>query len=262
MSELSRKDLEKQFHDEREELRIKSSQDHDAFYSNRRFYKTATRSKNYLDKWLKTNVQGKKVLDYCCGIGNTAIQAATYGADVIGIDISGVSIETCKARAVETNLQDRTDFYVMDAENTDFDNDTFDVIICNGVLHHLELQSAYRELARVLKPDGKIICIEALANNPIIHWYRRRTPDLRTEWEVEHILTTKRINLARDSFGNTEIKYFHLASIAAIPMVGKPGFGVVLSVMNTIDDVLLSLPGIRRFAWQAIFVLSDPKKPV
>ena len=45
----------------------------------------------------------------------------------------------------------------MDGENMTFQDNTFDLGVEYGALHHVELDSALSELARVLKPKGKFI---------------------------------------------------------------------------------------------------------
>jgi SAM-dependent methyltransferase len=149
----------------------------------------------------------------------------------------------------------------MDAENLEVEDDSFDVIYECGALHHLDLNKAYEELARVLRADGKMICIEALGHNFLVHRYRTRTPYLRTEWEVEHILRKKDIELARVFFGRVEILgFFHLASIAAVPFRNLPVFSSILSTLEVIDSLVLRLPILRWQAWQIVFELSCPKK--
>lgn len=253
-----RKVAEQEFHNRREELRLAEPKTHDSFYTNRRFYRTTNKSRQYIEQWFQTKCPGKKVLDYCCGLGDTSIQLAQFGADVIGVDISDISIETGRRNAAQQQLKGKVEFFVMDAENLIFQDDYFDLIVCSGVLHHLDLDKAYQELARVLKPNGEIICIEALSDNPLIQWYRKRTPHLRTAWETEHILTTAKIKLAQQYFGKVEIKYFHLASIGAIPFIDKPGFQLILRALNGVDSLLLKLPGLQQLAWQAVFTLAEP----
>jgi ubiquinone/menaquinone biosynthesis C-methylase UbiE len=260
MAIQSRKDLEREFHNTREELRKTDSAQHDAYYVNRRFYRITGRSREYIDRWFRMRCPGKQVLDYCCGTGETSVQLAGMSAWVTGIDISDESIATAQERAGLAGVAGRTSFYVMDAENLAFADNSFDVIVCRGVLHHLNLAAAYPELARVLKPGGAILCIEALAHNPIIHWYRRKTPHLRTAWEVDHILTVGDIYAARAYFEQVNVRFFHLAAIAAIPFVNRPGFRPLLRVLNAIDDVILTIPLIDRQAWQGIFTLSHPRK--
>lgn len=249
------------FHDQRERDRhTLSDADYDAKYSNMKWYSVTRRSDAFIEEWLDTNVAGKTVLDYCCGLGETSVRLARYGAVVHGIDISPESITTARTRLLEAGLGNRATFEVMDAEHTSFADNTFDVIVCFGVLHHLDVNKAFPELCRILKPSGQIIAAEALGYNPAIAAYRQLTPKLRTEWEKDHILTKKEIAIARQSFGSIDITYFHLFSIFAAPFRNTRMFGPLLAAMNLLDSWILRMPGIRLMAWQMIFVLHQPKK--
>lgn len=230
--------------------------------SNVKFYSVVRKSQNFFKDWLLKSCKNKKVLDYGCGNGANVLFLAKNGAEAIGIDISDESIENCKKNAIGEGLDKNATFFVMDAEKMEFDDDYFDVIICAGVLHHLDIRKAYVELARVLKPEGKIICVEPLAYNPLIQLYRRLTPHLRTKWEVEHILTMKDLKIASYYFNEINYKFFHLATLAAVPFRNLPCFNQTLGLMESIDDALLRLPVIQRMGWQIIFILSQPNKEV
>lgn len=241
--------------------RLRGEHNADEYNSNRKFYAVTRRSQEFVEAWLAARVPGARVLDYCCGEGPVAMKCAAQGAQAWGIDISPVSIETARQVAAERGLAGRTHFTVADAEATDFEDSFFDVIIVNGVLHHLDLDKAYAELARILKPTGAVICTEALRHNVAIHLYRKLTPKLRSEWEVAHILGKPEIEQARRAFRGVEVGgFFHLASLAAVPFRNLPGFGVLLRGLEAIDAVLLKLPGLRWQAWMAVFILSKPKK--
>ncbi len=152
-------------------------------------------------------------------------------------------------------------FLIMDAESTQFNHDYFDLIVVSGVLHHLDIKKAYRELARILKPDGEVICTEALRHNPLIHAYRKRTPHLRSAWETEHILGKREILLAKQYFENVRVaKFFHLATLAAVPFRNSPVFKSALRGLESIDSLLLHIPILKWQAWMAVFVLSRPRK--
>jgi ubiquinone/menaquinone biosynthesis C-methylase UbiE len=185
---------------------------------------------------------------------------AKCGAKVCGIDISEVSIKNCQAKAIQQGLEKNITFKIMDAETLDFKEDSFDIIVCSGVLHHLDIKKAYVELARVLKPEGEIICAEPLKYNPFIQLYRRMTPHLRTEWETEHILGMKEINLAKKYFAKVEARFFHLATLAAVPWRNWRGFNFILSLLETLDNLILKIPFLREQAWMVVFILSGPKK--
>jgi len=267
MMEL-RKQWEKEFHDRlrkdsfgqrwsKEEDEEYSS---DPLWSNMKYYSIERSSRQFVEEWLRRHSPNKRVLDYACGNGEDALFVAKLGAEVVGIDISEVSIENCTRRAVEGKVDERVSFCVMDAEALEFADGSFDIIIVYGVLHHLNLQKALSELARVLKPNGTIICTEALKHNPAIHLYRRMTPHLRTEWEVNHVLGRKDFELMRKYFTNIEIHFYHLTSLAAVPLRKSPMFYPALGMLEVVDKVLLRLPLIQWLAWQAVFLLSEPNK--
>ena len=146
----------------------------------------------------------------------------------------------------------------MDAENTEFEENTFDIIHEYGALHHLALDAAFDELARIVKPDGCVVCTEALRHNPLIHAYRRRTPHLRTRWEAKHILGVPEINSARRCFSEVSLRFFHLFALAAVPFRKRKLFRLLLSGLNRVDSLVLRLPFVRRMAWIAVFVLAKP----
>jgi 2-polyprenyl-3-methyl-5-hydroxy-6-metoxy-1,4-benzoquinol methylase len=255
-----RKREEARFHDQREQDRHFLTEDEFLRkYPNKKFYAIARPSKKFLLDWLAARCPGKRVLDYCCGNGDTTLQLAEFGAEAHGIDISAEEIETAKRSAARAGRSVDTHFSVMDAEAMSYPDDHFDIVVCSGVLHHLDLDRAYPELARVLKPTGEIICAEPLGYNPLISWYRRKTPQLRTAWEAEHILTMSDVRKGLRYFGSVDVRYFHLFTILAIPFRNWRIFDRLLSGLQAIDSVVLKIPGIRLMAWQMYMIFSGPR---
>lgn len=255
-----RKREEARFHDLRESDRHRlSPEEFLRKYPNKSFYAIDRASKKYLYDWLAERCPGKRALDYCCGNGEIALRLAQAGAEAHGIDISAEEIETAKKNAAAAGIASRTHFAVMDAEALLYPDDHFDVIVCSGVLHHLDVDKAFPELARVLKPTGEIICAEALGYNPAIAWYRRRTPHLRTAWEADHILTMKEVRKGLQHFSRVQVRFFHLFTILAIPFRNSRIFDRLLAMLQAIDRVVLKIPGVRLMAWQMYMVYSHPR---
>lgn len=264
----SRKEQEAGFHDHlREEIpfqrysteaedKVKDNND----WSNFKFYSIERKSRAYVDKWIRERCQGKRLLDYGCGNGDDTIFAAKNGASVTGIDLSEISISHCKEKAIKEGVSNRTKFYVMDGESLEFADNSFDLVVIYGVLHHMDFSVAMKELSRVLKPEGQAICTEALAYNPLIRFYRQRTPHLRTQWEVKHIVRRENILMAERWFNQVNAKFYHLATLAAVPLRKMALFNPFLSFLEAVDSVLLGLPGIRWLSWQVVFELSRPCK--
>ena len=139
------------------------------------------------------DLSGKIVLDYGCGTGAAVIQYLRAGAKkVFGMDISEKYIEKAKALCVEKGYPpERYDLRVMDAHNLEYEAGTFDYAIGLGVLHHLDTKTALDGLHRVLKPGGRLLLLEPLADNPLLKLFRWLTPRARTP--DEHPFTAKDI---------------------------------------------------------------------
>ena len=63
-----------------------------------------------------------------------------------------------------------------------------------------------------------------------------------------------------DYFGEIEMRFFNLFTLAAVPFRGTPLFNPLLKVFEVIDSVVLRIPGIKWLAWQCIYILKNPKK--
>jgi ubiquinone/menaquinone biosynthesis C-methylase UbiE len=206
----NRKLRELTFHDKLRDsqfMKSLSEDTYDKFYANRKYYKTVSKSNEYVLSWIKENAKDKIFLDYACGYGHNVINAAEAGAKLaIGLDVSNVTIKNAEKEANKLELNNIF-FLQADAENTKLPTSSIDTIICSGILHHLDLSSAFPELRRILAPKGKILAVEALNYNPIIKLYRMYTPNMRTEWEKSHILSLKDVEFAKRFFNLDKIRY-------------------------------------------------------
>lgn len=249
-----RKKEEAEFHD--------FSHDEETNLDNKKFYTTNRVSHEYLQNWLKVNSKDRIFLDYACGNGVESIKVAKYGAKlVIGIDISQGSVNNAKALAEKEGVADRCLFFVGDCENTELPDSCIDTVLCAGVLHHMNLKFVYPELQRIMKPGGKLLAVEALNYNPVIRAYRMRTPEMRTDWEKDHILDLDDVDHAKKYFEIDELKFWHLTSFVAaffrkIPFL----FKILLGLFNFMDSILTKIPYLQRMAWQFTFVLVNSKK--
>ncbi len=255
LGKRKRKELE--FHDADRDITRRDSLDKDTYeklYGNRKYYQAVGLSSAYTDNWIRENAKNKVFLDYACGNGGNAIKAAKYGATLaIGLDISRVSVENAKREAKKQTVDKNTRFIQADAENTMLPDNSIDVIICSGMLHHLDLSYAFPELRRILRPGGSILAVEALNINPAIKLYRNLTPQMRTDWEKAHILSLQDIQFAKRFFKVGEIRYWHILSILA------PYMMFALPALNWIDKFLTRIPIVKLMAWIFTFELIKPK---
>jgi ubiquinone/menaquinone biosynthesis C-methylase UbiE len=95
---------------------------------------------------------GSKVLDVGCGAGQLVAELNRRGYEAWGVDISEAMVN----HAREQYESDR--FRVADIEQLPFSDNSFDGIVCLGVLEYLNQDdAALREMWRVLKPGGRAI---------------------------------------------------------------------------------------------------------
>jgi len=125
---------------------------------------------------------GRSILDYGCGRGEKTLRYLANGADfVAAIDISTAYIDDLNSQITASGYRSRPhDVRVMDAHSLDFPAGTFDLVVGYGILHHLDVPVAMGEIHRVLKPNGRVVLQEPLADDPLLRVFRRLTPSART----------------------------------------------------------------------------------
>ena len=101
-----------------------------------------------------------KVLDIGTGTGFFACMLAAEGHEVTGIDLTPEMI--CGARSTAEKLGVDAQFQVMDAEEPDFEDESFDVLVTRNLTWTLpNMDKAYREWHRLLCPGGVLVNFDA-----------------------------------------------------------------------------------------------------
>ncbi|MCA1491717.1 class I SAM-dependent methyltransferase [Sinorhizobium alkalisoli] len=195
---------------------------------------------------------GKDVLEYGCSNGQSSIGLASTARHVTGIDISDVAIAQANAEAARRSITNAT-FKVDNAEKMDFPTESFDVVFGSGILHHLSLEDALREIRRVLRPSGRAIFFEPLGHNPAINFYRRRTPESRTI--DEHPLLKSDFDIVRAHFAGCDLQFFGLSTLASIPFRMGAAGRTIRAVGERMDNLLLKIPGLKWQAWIVVMTL-------
>ena len=109
---------------------------------------------NTVDEMFKDKV----VLDIGCGAGGKTIYYASKGVkEITGIEILEKYRNEAENLAMNYNLQDKFKFVQGDASNMPFEEETFDTIIMNDAMEHVDQpEMVLRECYRVLKKNGKL----------------------------------------------------------------------------------------------------------
>jgi Methylase involved in ubiquinone/menaquinone biosynthesis len=102
---------------------------------------------------------GERFLDVAAGCGGLALPAARLGAKVLATDWSSAMIQLVESRARKEGLSD-VEGRVMDCHTLDLGNDTFDLTGSQfGVMLVPDQPRALSEMARVTRPDGRVLVI-------------------------------------------------------------------------------------------------------
>lgn len=115
---------------------------------------------------------GSRVLDCGCGTGQLANFLGIAHRTVLGSDICLNSLRLAQQFKLKNRLE-RVHFVQMNLFRPVFAQETFDVVICNGVLHHTsQPYGGFRTLVSLVKPGGYLIV-------GLYHRYGRIATDLR-----------------------------------------------------------------------------------
>ncbi len=113
---------------------------------------------------------GERVLDLGCGAGTDSLVAAQMVGEeghVTGIDMTTPMLAKARVAAAELGATN-VEFVEGEAEQLPFPDESFDVVISNGVIDLIpDKDAVFAELHRVLVPGGRIQIADVTIQNPV-----------------------------------------------------------------------------------------------
>jgi len=106
--------------------------------------------------------KGRKVLDLGCGVGRVTVPLAREGALITALDNSQKMLDICLENIKSAGYVHQVELKRASARDLPFSDQTFDAVLCLGLLEHLPPQireEALLEMIRVVRQDGAIVVV-------------------------------------------------------------------------------------------------------
>lgn len=176
-------------------------------------------------------IDNPHILDLGCGTGTITLELARLSnGEITSIDIDQNALDKLNHKIIEKGLSEKIKVYNRSAYYTQFEDETFDIIWEEGVIHLLDFKKAITECNRILKVNGYMISTEAnnWADKKLKHFPKfgfkvlKQIPWAKECWWKEYYAPLeKKINILRKKYENIddieEIKHH----IMEIEMVSK-----------------------------------------
>jgi 2-polyprenyl-3-methyl-5-hydroxy-6-metoxy-1,4-benzoquinol methylase len=221
------------------------------------------------------SIQGRRLLDVGCGLGEASVYFATEGADVTATDISPGMLDAVSRLAAANGVSVRTEL----AASEDLKlaaTEQFDIIYTGNTLHHVDIGQTLDKLLPLLKPDGIFLSWDPLAYNPVINVYRSLATQVRTE--DEHPLRLSDLRLMKSRFRTSHTRYFWLTTLAIFLVMAvvqrrdpnkerywkkvveeADAWSWLYGPLELFDRLLLTVfPFLRPLCWNVVFIGKGP----
>jgi ubiquinone/menaquinone biosynthesis C-methylase UbiE len=151
--------------------------------------------------WLGPVDRDMVVLDAACGAAHAAEQVAPHVRQVVGLDLTRALLEVGAERLRRAGI---TNVLLQEgnANELPFVDASFDVVVCRGSVHHFPRpERAVAEMARVCRPQGRVVVSDMVAPSPDV---RKPFDDVHRLLDPSHagvLLETELAELLRSMVG-------------------------------------------------------------
>jgi len=181
-----------------------------------------------------TPTKRERVLDLGCGWGTFCFAAAPTCDLITGVDYSEKSIALCN-KLLSKSHNPNIDFVCVDAQDTKFESESYDVIICADLFEHLYpevFENVLDECRRLLKKGGKLVIwtphrghiLEILKNNNIILKKDVSHVDYKSMNLILETLCTKQFSIKKKYYVESHIPllcYIEKRLLYLIPLLRR-----------------------------------------
>lgn len=219
------------------------------------------------------DLRGKKILDVGAGLGESSVYFALKGAEVYYNDISPKMGEFAKKLADKHGVT--LNYLIAPIEKLEVHTDFFDVIYCANLIHHVPPQDQdgwIKTMSNAIKKGGTLVTIDPLKYNPAINIYRGKAEKVRTI--DEQPVGFDILDIYRKYFTTVNHKEFWFTTLwlfvsyyfirrydpnevrywKKIFKEKESKIGWWFNPLRAMDKFLLSLPGIKKLAWNIVIV--------
>jgi SAM-dependent methyltransferase len=175
-----------------------------------------------------------RALDVGCGTG-TLLQALPEEYEKVGVDVSASMLDRAREKGIEVHQAS--------ADSLPFRDESFDLVMCVAVLHHLveraTVRAALREMARVLRRGGGLLVWDHNPLNPYWPLLMARSPQDRGD---ERLVPGR---LILNELSQAGLVNVHLRRLTFTPDFTPRR---ALRHVTQVERVLERIPGVATFA--------------
>ena len=222
-------------------------------------------------------MNGNKILDIGCGLGEASVYFARRGAKVSAMDLSGAMLSVAKKLAIKNKVQIKT--YQSSIELFRLPKSAqFDIIYVGNLFHHVDIEKALDCIQDHLAPGGTLVCWEPVAYNPIINVYRKIATHVRSKDERPFRFSD--IERFRRRFDSVHLEWFWFTTLSIFILMAflkrrnpnrerywkavvKEGeyWKWIYEPLEKLDTILLRIfPFLRPLCLNVVLVCRNPTK--
>ena len=199
---------------------------------------------------LARGFDGKRILDIGCGYGFRTIGVAGNGASSVNaIDLDAERIEAAVRYARKRKVEN-VHYCVMNAECLEFENDSFDLVLADELVHHLaDVPKVLQEMQRVLKTGGAAI----ISDHNRLSLFSEIVRTIYFGNQKERVFTAMEVKQFFEEAGFHDIVWKH--TIFTMPFAGAPR--ILFKINFLIESFIESTPILQTQC--GIFVIRGKK---